>query len=78
MNRHTNNGVTGRPRNASSTVTIQITVTRQLAEALEKLAETGLYGPNRAAAAERLLSEQIRQILRDGLIAKTQKAMESR
>lgn len=65
----------GRPKNRSETVSISITVTEQVAEALDKIADTGFYGTNRASAAERLLCEGIRKLLQDGIIAKTQKAM---
>jgi hypothetical protein len=76
VKRHTNNRVNGRPKNRNGTVTIQITVTTQIADALDKVAATGLFGANRAAAAERLMSENLRGLLRDGFVQKTAKAME--
>ena len=73
---HTRNHLNGRQRNCTSTVTIQITVTAQVNEALEKIAATGLFGANRSAAAERLMTDKIRELLRDGLIQKAKKALE--
>lgn len=73
MQKHGNNRQTTGRRNCVSTVTIQLTTTKQIAEALDRLAETGLFGANRAAAAERLMSEQVRMLLRDGIISKISK-----
>jgi hypothetical protein len=70
--------VNGRPKNRNTTETIQISVTQQIAKALDLITDTGLFGANRAAAAERLLSEQLRGLLKEGFIQKTAKAMEDR
>lgn len=45
-----------RARNAIPSVTITISTTLQVRRALERLVATGYYGPNPAAAAERLLA----------------------
>lgn len=57
-----------RKKNASATVTIRISTTPQIESYLRQLAETGLYGKNPAEAAERLLSEGIRGLLRESFI----------
>ena len=64
-------GVKGRSNNGS--LTLQITTTKAVVEALDKILETGLYGNSRGQAAERLLTEGIRGILQEGTILKMAK-----
>lgn len=55
-----------RKPNSVPTVPLRISTTPQVAELLERLVETGLYGKNPAEAAERLIGEGLRQILAEG------------
>ncbi len=75
--RHTNNTATPRRRHSNSSVVIQITTTPAMAALLDRLVETGFFGNSRAAAAERLLAEAIRGLLREGVIQKSRKAAET-
>jgi len=52
---------------------MQITTTKAVRHALDRIMETGLYGNSRAAAAERLITEGIRHLLREGTILKLSK-----
>lgn len=71
---HTNDKATTRKRRRSDdSVTMQITTTRIIQRALDRIVQTGLYGNSRAAAAERLLSEGIRQLLKEGTILRVSK-----
>lgn len=58
---------------ASDSVTMQITTTRIIQRALDRIVQTGLFGNSRAAAAERLLSEGIRALLKEGTILRVSK-----
>jgi len=64
----------GRP--LADSVTIQLTTTPALCKVLDRVVETGFFGTSRAAAAERLLAEAIRGLLREGTIQKRDKALE--
>ena len=64
---------TRKRRRSDDSVTMQITTTRIIQRALDRIVLTGLYGNSRAAAAERLLSEGIRQLLKEGTILRVSK-----
>ena len=51
-----------RDKNPKKTVKITISTTREMADLLTSLNETGLYGQTRTAAAETLLGEKIREL----------------
>jgi len=55
------------PRNRNDIETVQITVstTPQVEEYLRNLLKSGLYGHNVAEAAERLLTDRIKQLFPD-------------
>jgi hypothetical protein len=76
MRLHTKNHESPRSKRGSDSVVIQITTTKTLISILDKLVETGFFGTSRAAAAERLLSEAIRHLLKEGTIQKHQKVTE--
>jgi hypothetical protein len=76
MLRHTkDNGTAQRQRGAKSVV-IQITTTENLVAILDQVVLTGFFGTTRAAAAERLLAEGLRGLLKEGTIQKHKKAVE--
>lgn len=70
-----NNSRTG-GRPTSNSVVIQITTTPALLAVLDKVVGTGFFGTSRAAAAERLLAEALRGLLREGTIARSQKVLD--
>jgi hypothetical protein len=55
------------PRNKNDIETVQFTVstTPQVEDYLKNLLKSGLYGHNVAEAAERLITEQLRQLFPD-------------
>jgi hypothetical protein len=59
-----------RPRNPNPAVQISFTTTEQLAEHLDSLVNAGLFGKSRAEVAERLISERIRLLIKEGLCIK--------
>jgi hypothetical protein len=65
----------GKGRVKTDSYTMQITTTQIIKKALERIVETGLYGTSPAAAAERLLSEGIRLLLKEGTILKVAKIL---
>jgi len=75
--RHTKSIETARPRRYCDSVVIQITTTQNLVAVLDQVVKTGFFGTSRAAAAERLLAEAIRDLLKEGTIQKRQKAFEA-
>jgi len=75
--RHTNGNETARHRRCCDSVVIQITTTQNLVAVLDQVVKTGFFGTSRAAAAERLLAEAIRDLLKEGTIQKRQKAFEA-
>jgi hypothetical protein len=58
----------------SRSVTIQLTTTTSMVQVLDLVVRTGFFGNSRAAAAERLLSEAIRDQLKQGTIQRQRKA----
>jgi hypothetical protein len=74
---HTNSNERVRHRRCCGSVVIQITTTQNLVAVLDQVVKTGFFGTSRAAAAERLLAEAIRDLLREGTIQKRQKAFET-
>lgn len=58
-----------RDTNAIRSVTLRISTTPQVVDMLERLVETGLYGKNRAEAAEELLRGKVIEAIRDGLLS---------
>ena len=57
-----------RKPNAIPTVSVKLSTTPQVQEYLEQLAKTGLYGKTATEAAERLVAERVRELLRDGFL----------
>lgn len=76
MKRHTKRTAGARSRHRADSVVIQITTTAKLIEVLDQVVKTGFFGTSRASAAERLLTEAIRHLLKEGTIQKRQKALE--
>lgn len=66
-----------RPKTAANNSVISITTTKRLAEHIDKLLETGLYGTTRAAAAERLLADQVMTVVREQIVKKSAAFLES-
>lgn len=52
-----------RKKNDLSTKVLRISTTPRVIELLEELVATGLYGKNPAEAADRLLTEKLREII---------------
>ena len=50
---------------------------KTLVAVLDQVVLTGFFGTSRAAAAERLLAEAIRDLLKEGTIQKRKKAFEA-
>jgi hypothetical protein len=71
---HTNGTETAKQRRCCSSVVIQITTTENLVAVLNQVVKTGFFGTSRAAAAERLLAEAIRDLLKEGTIQRRKKA----
>lgn len=57
-----------RPKNAQPTITITIRTSSILRDDLDKVAATGYFGSTRSEAAERLLAEAIRNLLKEGTL----------
>ena len=57
-----------RKPNKVGTAVITISTTPHVERLLERLVETGLFGKNTAEAAERALTESLRQLLSDATI----------
>ena len=75
--RHTKNNEIARHRRCCDSVVIQIATTQNLVAVLDQVVKTGFFGTSRAAAAERLLAEAIRDLLKEGTIQKRRKAFEA-
>ena len=73
--RHPSAKRTTRKPHGNGSVVIQVTTTRQIIAGIDEAVKTGFYGNSRAAAGERLMSEGLRALLKDGTI-KRAKAME--
>ena len=58
----------GRPKNRMATRRLQVAGNPKLNERLDQAIETGLFGKNRAEAAERLIAFGWLSLHRDGLI----------
>jgi hypothetical protein len=61
-----------RSRNAQPTVKVTISTSPALLRDLEKVVATGYFGNTRSEAAERLLAEAIRNLLREGTLVRKQ------
>lgn len=72
--RHAN----AKPKRCADSTVIQITTTKNLVAILDRVVLTGFFGNSRAAAAERLLAEAIRQLLKEGTIQKTEESVYGR
>jgi len=57
-----------RQKNDLSTVPLRISTTQQVRNLLEKLVSTGLFGKNAPEAADRLLSEKLRELSSKGVL----------
>ncbi len=57
-----------RSKNVAGTVTITVSTTAEVKQYLELLASGGLYGKNAAEAANFLLSESLRKLVRAGTL----------
>jgi hypothetical protein len=66
--RHTKRPQRNRKPHGNGSVVIQITTTRQIIAGVDEAVKTGFYGSTRAAAGERLMSEGLRALLKDGTI----------
>ena len=55
-----------REKNPSETVRITISTTPEVADSLDRLSKIGFFGQTRAAVADSLLKEKIRQLIKDG------------
>jgi hypothetical protein len=58
--------------NKVQTVTITVSTTQAVRQYLEALAATGLYGKNPAEAAERLISDEIKDLLAKGELGRVE------
>jgi len=65
-----------RPKNRIATEQITISTNAVLCADLDKVVLTGYYGNNRAEAAERLITEAVRHLIREGTILKKDKVTE--
>jgi hypothetical protein len=61
-----------RSPNAQPTVKITISTSPALSRDLDKVVTTGYFGNTRSEAAERLLAEAIRNLLREGTLVRKQ------
>jgi hypothetical protein len=57
-----------RQKNDLPTVPLRISTTQHVRTLLEKLVSTGLFGKNAPEAADRLLSEKLRELSSKGLM----------
>lgn len=57
-----------RPRNLLKTQRITLSTSEQIGEYLEELANMGLWGKNATDAAERLIADQIRRLIQEGIL----------
>ena len=57
-----------RSKNVAGTVAITVSTTAEVKQYLELLAAGGLYGKNAAEAANFLLSESLRELVREGTL----------
>lgn len=55
-----------RSRNSADTVLVTVSTTPLIKALLEELVRSGFYGKNGAEAADRLLSEKLRELLEEG------------
>lgn len=67
-----------RRKRLTDSVVIQITTTQSMCVFLDRIVKTGFFGGTRAAAAERLLSESLRGVLKEGVIQRRQKLLEEK
>jgi hypothetical protein len=65
-----------RPRNARPTVKISITTSPTLRDDLDKVVATGYFGHTRSEAAERLLAEAIRNLLKEATLVRKKGVLE--
>lgn len=56
------------PARGENSVVMQITTNQKLVMALDRAVESGYFGNSRAAAAERLLAEALRNLIKDKTI----------
>jgi len=64
-----------RPRNVARSVEIRISVLPAVRDSLEKIAESGLYGRNKTAVAERFVSEGIERVVKEQILSKMAKEL---
>lgn len=76
LHRHTNSNALPKRKRGADSVVIQLTTTANLVEVLDQVVKTGFFGTSRAAAAERLLAEALRDLLKEGTIQKRQRAFD--
>jgi hypothetical protein len=65
-----------RPKNKVATEQITISTNTVLCADLDKVVQTGYYGNTRPEAAERLITEAIRQLIQEGSILKKKKVIQ--
>jgi hypothetical protein len=65
----------GNRKNPLKTEQITVSTNRVLCSSVDKVLLTGHYGNNRAEAAERLIAEAIRHLIREGTIVRKGKVI---
>ncbi len=58
------------PEDTLNSVRIQVTTNSVLADKVDQVIETGLFGTNRSACLERLAVEGMRHLLKEGILPK--------
>ena len=67
-----------RTKNPIRTVAVTITTTPPVAQYLEDLVDSGLYGKNRSEAAERLVANGLERMIREGTLKRKSKTARRR
>jgi len=60
--------MSGRPPNQIESTQLRLSTTPQVYALLERLVESGLYGKGPPEAAERLISEGLQRLLKEGVL----------
>ena len=62
-------------KRGENSLCIQITTTRPMIEMVDRIMDTGLFGTSRAAAAERIMCEGVRIILKENPFIRIKKIL---
>jgi hypothetical protein len=62
-----------KPANQLSTEQVTLSATGRVVSYLEELVATGLYGKNRAEAAYRLVEQELRRLVEQGILGSDQR-----